>query len=84
MKIDETRGNKMEPLFYEQPSLKKYGTMKEFTLGSGGSGGDGMGSDTNNYAHTDGDPEVPVVDLPSDHEGQVDPNRVAIDETKVD
>jgi len=25
---------------YEQPSLKKYGTMKEFTLGSGGSGGE--------------------------------------------
>jgi hypothetical protein len=25
---------------YEQPSLKKYGTMKEFTLGLGGSGGE--------------------------------------------
>lgn len=33
---------------YEPPSLKKYGTMKEFTLGSGGSGGDGMGSDIKN------------------------------------
>lgn len=43
MKIDEIRENKMNPLSYEQPSLKKYGTMKEFTLGSGGSGGDGMG-----------------------------------------
>jgi hypothetical protein len=28
---------------YDQPSLKKYGTMKEFTLGSSGSHGDGMG-----------------------------------------
>lgn len=43
-KIEKQQTN----LPYEQPSLKKYGTMKEFTLGSSGSGGDGMGSDGNN------------------------------------
>jgi hypothetical protein len=30
-------------LSYEQPSLKKYGTMKEFTQKTKGSGSDGMG-----------------------------------------
>jgi len=39
----EVMENQGENIPYEQPSLKKYGTMKEFTLGSGGSGGDGMG-----------------------------------------
>lgn len=29
---------------YEQPSLKKYGKMKEFTLGSAGSGGSTSGN----------------------------------------
>ncbi|WP_446389406.1 hypothetical protein [Coleofasciculus sp. B1-GNL1-01] len=37
---------------YEQPSIKKYGTMKEFTLGSSGSGGDGMGSDAKTEQNT--------------------------------
>jgi len=32
--------NPMVTLPYEQPSLKKYGTMKEFTLATSGSGGD--------------------------------------------
>jgi len=36
---------------YEQPNLKKYGSMKEFTLGSGGSGGDDMGSDNDAIAN---------------------------------
>ena len=32
MKINpEKMSTKMENLIYEQPSLKKYGTMKEFT-----------------------------------------------------
>jgi hypothetical protein len=35
--------NPMVTLPYEQPSLKKYGTMKEFTLGSSGSRGDSLG-----------------------------------------
>jgi hypothetical protein len=34
---------KMVKIPYEQPSLKKYGTMKAFTLASSGSGGDVMG-----------------------------------------
>lgn len=34
---------KMENLSYEQPSLKKYGTMKEFTLANSGSKGDSAG-----------------------------------------
>lgn len=33
----------MVKLSYEQPSLKKYGTMKDFTLAGAGSGGDAIG-----------------------------------------
>ncbi len=33
----------MANLIYEQPTLKKYGTMKEFTHASAGSGGDSLG-----------------------------------------
>jgi len=40
----EKMKNKMVTLPYEQPSLKKYGTMKEFTLGTSGSGADGKGA----------------------------------------
>jgi len=32
---------------YEQPSLKKYGMMKDFTLNQAGSRGDAMGGDGN-------------------------------------
>ncbi|MCC5636917.1 hypothetical protein LC593_13815 [Nostoc sp. CHAB 5844] len=37
----------MLKLFYEQPSLKKYGTMKLLTSSSNGSRGDALGN-TNN------------------------------------
>jgi hypothetical protein len=37
----------MLKISYEQPSLKKYGTMKEFTLGGNGSGGDFVGRISN-------------------------------------
>ncbi|NET08632.1 MAG: hypothetical protein F6K16_28830 [Symploca sp. SIO2B6] len=57
MKVDtEIMENQMVASFYEQPSLKKYGTMKEFTLGSSGSGGDGMGVSAN--------PTDPTVNFP--------------------
>jgi len=39
----EMRGNEGGNLPYEQPRLKNYGTMKELTLDSGGSGADGPG-----------------------------------------
>ena len=43
MKINSEKiENPMVTLPYEQPSLKKYGTMKEFTLATSGSGGDGI------------------------------------------
>jgi hypothetical protein len=35
--------NQRGSLPYEQPSLNKYGTMKEITLGSSGSGADFLG-----------------------------------------
>lgn len=36
----EEMGKPKTNLPYEQPSLKKYGTMKSLTLGQNGSGGD--------------------------------------------
>lgn len=39
----EKMSTEMENGVYEQPSLKKYGTMKEITLATAGSGGDAMG-----------------------------------------
>jgi hypothetical protein len=43
MKIDtEIMQNQRGKLTYEQPSLKKYGTMKNLTHASAGSGGSGI------------------------------------------
>jgi hypothetical protein len=39
----EKMSTEMENGIYEQPSLKKYGTMKEITLATAGSGSDAMG-----------------------------------------
>ncbi len=45
MNIDtEMMDNQGGNLPYEQPSLKKYGTMKEFTHSTGGSSGDNFGT----------------------------------------
>lgn len=57
----EVMGNQGENIPYEQPSLKKYGTMKEFTLGSGGSGGDAMGPRDPNNATDFGNPKLPPL-----------------------
>lgn len=40
----ENMENKIGTLAYEQPNLKKYGTMKELTYASQGSGGDLLGN----------------------------------------
>ncbi|NEO43461.1 MAG: hypothetical protein F6K55_04740 [Moorea sp. SIO4A3] len=48
----ENMENTMNSLVYEQPTLKKYGTMKEFTLDTGGSGGDNMGTGITNQDST--------------------------------
>jgi|GEM_PF-6667664 len=37
----------MKKLFYEKPSFNQYGTMKDITLGSGGSGADASGRGRN-------------------------------------
>ncbi len=55
----ENTDNQIGTLVYEQPSLKKYGTMKEFTLGASGSSGDAMGSDRTS---SPGDPRVEIPD----------------------
>jgi len=39
----EMMGDEGGNLLYEQPSLKKYGTMKKFTLGASGSKADNNG-----------------------------------------
>lgn len=64
MNIDkEMMENQEVNLPYEQPSLKKYGTMKEFTLNSRGSKGDAMGSadPPDNIS----DPEVRIENQPT-------------------
>ena len=44
MKIETSKMEKqIENLPYEQPSLMKYGTMKEITFSTSGSGADAMG-----------------------------------------
>ncbi len=61
----EKMSTEMETLIYEQPSLKKYGTMKELTLGSGGSRADtvGMGTgDPDNVNDTTDDAFNDIVD----------------------
>ncbi len=40
--------NQIRIIAYEQPSLKKYGTMKNLTFAASGSGGDGMGTNDTN------------------------------------
>ncbi len=58
MNIDkEMMENQVGNIPYEQPSLKKYGTMKDITLSGSGSGGDAGGhmQSPNNTAQ---DPDV--------------------------
>ncbi|MGD1806009.1 hypothetical protein ACP6PL_11295 [Dapis sp. BLCC M126] len=43
MEINPEKMSTEMEIIYEQPSLKKYGTMKELTLGTTGSGGDASG-----------------------------------------
>jgi hypothetical protein len=66
----EKMENRMGSFPYEQPILKKYGTMKEFTLGAGGSVGDGMGDssrdpsfNTNNRGALSGADQIPNLNL---------------------
>ncbi len=49
----DKNSTQMETLIYEKPSLKKYGNMKELTLGTSGSGGDGMGRVDNDSIQND-------------------------------
>ncbi len=90
MNIDVEKMEKQEMnLPYEQPSLKKYGTMKEFTLGASGSNGDATrggntAEDSNvpgDTVHMDGNTVQNLNDgfsnfggNPDDHELQVNGN----------
>lgn len=49
----------MKKLSYQKPNFKKYGSMKHLVFGSGGSGGDGMGSTENDGLQADGDRNLP-------------------------
>lgn len=69
----EMMENPKENIFYEQPTFKKYGTMKEFTLFTGGSAGDAMGGgDAHNDVPRNAGPSVSqedTVDLKHDSHG---------------
>jgi len=63
----EKISDSIESPVYEQPSLKKYGTMKELTLDSGGSGADALGkADPDDNAGTMANPDGPGGDDSSD------------------
>jgi hypothetical protein len=69
MKFDTE--NKTVKIFYEQPALKKYGTMKQLTSSSNGSAGDALGgvADPNNRVvnnNTFGGDLVPFFDTSTD------------------
>ncbi|NEO43462.1 MAG: hypothetical protein F6K55_04745 [Moorea sp. SIO4A3] len=73
----ENMENTMNSLVYEQPTLKNYGTMKEFTLSTGGSFGDNLGP---------GAPDVTpdAINLPSENITTPSPDEFNTDFPDVD
>jgi|GEM_PF-4305430 len=57
----EMMDNQGVNLPYEQPSLKKYGTMAQITFSSGGSGADVLGRRSSNTNNVTPDPSIQSI-----------------------